>query len=236
LHSTLKALYLSQKTEHKTHQVALMRINDSLHQLQGQVGVNLAKVRREGTVSTREVAGDSQVSPMHWRSRHYALPLGQIVASHNSVSGKKSNCPNVYHSTLTFTPPSWLSSVALHWDFDICKVVGGLSRLTLSLTPIRYNPSPELKAAITNFDIPELQRLFREGIARPTDHIVLRRPVSLLEVRLQPYVNATMFHNLFHRMIRPLLRGWRSRIVAMNLLRCTDFFSRRAVSRMIPCK
>jgi hypothetical protein len=120
---------------------------------------------------------------MDCRNRHYAFPLGQIVISQKSISRKKSNRPNVYRSSLTFTPPSWLSSVTLRWDFETRKVVGGgLPKLTLSLTPVRCNPDPELKAAIVNFDISQLQRLFREGIARPTDHVVIRRPVSLLEV------------------------------------------------------
>ena len=125
--------------------------------------------------------------------------LGQIAISQKPASGKKSNRPNVYRSSVTFTPPSWLSSVALRWDFEIRKVLGcGLPKLTLSLTPVRYNPDPELKAAIVNFDILQLQRLFREGIARPTDHVVIRKPVSLLEVGFLALYERELVHNLFN--------------------------------------
>lgn len=57
-----------------------------------------------------------------------------------------------------------------------------LPQITISLSPIRYNSNRELKAVITNFDIAGLQRLFRTGLARPTDYVLDRRPISLLEV------------------------------------------------------
>jgi hypothetical protein len=178
-------------------------MNDSVAKLQGQIGVGFVGARRGRRFRTREVADGSEISATRWSSRHYAFPFGQIATSHNFVFGKSSNHPNIHHSTLTFIPPPWLSYLALHWEFCIRKFVGGLPRMTVSLSAVRYNPSPQLKAAITNFDVPELQRLFQEGLARPTDQVVFRRPIPLLEVSYPSHLDATVLYNFIHAMIRP---------------------------------
>ena len=184
VYATLLHLCSTQNMELQVHRT-------SLWQLQGQVVYNLTRVHREGIASFRDVAADSHISPWNGRSRHFALPPGQIAVIQKTVSGRKPDSPKMHHASLTFTPPSWLSSVSIRWDLDVRTVVGGLPRLSLSLSPVHYNPSPELKAATINFDVVELQRLFHEGIARPTDQVMLRRPVSLLEVSCPP-----SFHKL----------------------------------------
>ena len=130
------------------------------------------------------VARDAQFPRAYRKTYLYLGLFGQVTSSHSITAGKRSNGPYLYHSTFTFIPPSWLSTLVLHWDLQINSVLNRPPRLSFSLSPIRYNPSQELKAAITTFDLPGLQRLFREGLAQPTDYIVQRRPVSLLEVCL----------------------------------------------------
>ena len=128
------------------------------------------------------VARDAQ-SPRAYRKTYLDLGLfGQVASSRSITAGKKSN--GLFHYTFTFTAPSWLTILVLHWDLQIHGVLNRPPTLSFSLSPIRYNPSQELIAAITTFDLPVLQRLFREGLAQPTDYIVQRRPVSLLEVCL----------------------------------------------------
>ncbi len=133
--------------------------------------------------------------PRTYRKTYLDLGLfGQVASSRSITVGKRSNGPCHYHYTFTFTPPPWLSILVLHWDLHINSVLNRPPRLSFSLSPICYNPSQELKAAITTFDLPKLQRLFREGLAQPTDYIVQRRPVSLLEVCISVVFESSLSH------------------------------------------
>ena len=129
------------------------------------------------------VAKDFQLPSAHRRKCTDLMLLGKVLSSNTFVARKGSSGPSI-HCTFTFIPPPWLSHLVIHWDVRIYKTVSSLPRITLSLSPIRCNPSQELKAAITRFDVMGLQRLFREGLARPTDYIFDRRPISLLEVSI----------------------------------------------------
>ena len=159
-------------------------IDSRLVHLQQRLGADATMMRGGRSVQDNFVARDAQF-PGAYRKTYLDLGLfGQVASSRSITAGKRSNGPYHYHSTFTFTPPPWLSTLVLHWDLQIHSVFDRAPRLSLSLSPIRYNPSQDLKAAITTFDISGLQRLFREGLAQPTDYIVQRRPVSLLEVCL----------------------------------------------------
>ena len=108
--------------------------------------------------------------------------FGQVVTSCRPTSRQRSRRRSFYHFTYTFVPPMWLSNMILHWDLRLQKMLHSPPRISLSLVPIRYNPSRELKAAVIDLDTSKLHRLFRDGLAHPTDHIVQRRPITLFEV------------------------------------------------------
>lgn len=147
------------------------------------------------------VARDAQFPRAYRKTYLYLGLFGQVTSSRSITAGKRSNGPYHYHSTFTFIPPSWLSTLVLHWDLQINSVLNRPPRLSVSLSPVRYNPSQELKAAITTFDLPGLQRLFREGLAQPTDYIVQRRPVSLLEVCLPVKLESGLSHFSFRHLL-----------------------------------
>ena len=147
------------------------------------------------------VARDAQL-PRAYRKIYLYLGLfGQVASSRSITTGKRSNGPYHFHSTFTFIPPSWLSRLVLHWDLQIDSVLNRTPRLSFSLSPVRYNPNKELKAALTTFDLPGLQRLFREGHTQPTDYIVQRRPVSLLEVCLPISLESGLSHFSFRHLL-----------------------------------
>ena len=120
--------------------------------------------------------------------------FGRVASSRSINAGKRLNDLYHFHATFTFVPPSWLSILVLRWDLRMNTVLHRPPKLSFSLSPVHYNPSQELKAAITTFDLPGLQRLFREGLARPTDYIVQRTPVSLLEVCLPVTIESGLSH------------------------------------------
>lgn len=140
------------------------------------------------------VARDAQF-PHAYRKTHLDLGLfGQVASSRSMTAGNRSNGPYHYHSTFTFTPPLWLSTLVLRWNLQIISAFNRPPRLSISLSPIAYNPNQDLKAAIITFDLPGLQRLFREGLAQPTDYIVQRSPVSLLEVCIPDNFESGLSH------------------------------------------
>lgn len=96
--------------------------------------------------------------------------------------GRWSNESKTRHYCFTFVPPSWLSRLIIHWDLQLYQSASGFPSMTLRLSPLVCNTNPRLKAAINQFDVGNLQSLFRGGLARPTDYIFHRRPMTLLEV------------------------------------------------------
>jgi hypothetical protein len=88
---------------------------------------------------------------------------------------------STYH--LTFIPPRWFSTLILQWKFRLRYENHGFPAVGISLSPIRYNSHPVLVKAVKSCDVMELQKLFRHGLARPNDYLLLRRrPMLLLEV------------------------------------------------------
>ena len=152
------------------------------------------------------------------------------MSSHNLVTSKESNEPTVRHLSFTFIPPPWISRIVLHWNLQIQKTLSGLPKISVSLSPLRYNANQKLKAAVTSFDIPGLQRVFREGLARPTDYILQRKPISILEVCWQASIKV----NAFNINGRYLLHERISRTT--KLLQCTGIYSKKAVAMATPCK
>ncbi len=181
IHSNLTALCSSQNFERKLCQGALTTIEYRLCDLQGQLGVDTVTMRRRD-VGKSVVAKNLQLPSTYRRNCIDLMLLGKVISSCNLTARRGSSGRTVCHCSFTFIPPPWFSHLVLHWDLQIRRTVSNFPGMTVSLSPIRYNPSRELKAAVTNFDIPGLQRLFREGLARPTDYVFHRRPISLLEV------------------------------------------------------
>ena len=189
MNSRLELFYSSHNDIRTFHQDKLTNIEDRLIYLQKRLGIDTTAVRGERSAQDIIYIRGTQV-PRAYRKTYLNLGLlGQVASSRIVTAGKRLNEPYHYQSTFTFIPPSWLSILVLHWDLQINMVLNRHPRLSFSLSPICYNPSQELKAAIITFDLPELQRLFREGLAHPTDYIVQRRPVSLLEVCLPSILN-----------------------------------------------
>lgn len=195
IHSSLAALCSSQDSERKNCQGALTTIEHRLCDLQAKLGVDAITMRR-GDVGKSILTKNFQLPATYQRNYTDLMLLGKLISSRNLVATKGPNGSTVFHWTLTFIPPSWFSHLVLHWDILIQRAVSNYPRITMSLSPIRYNASRELKAAIANLDISGLQRLFREGLARPTDFVLYRRPITILEVSFPNSVN-TIYLILF---------------------------------------
>ena len=182
--SRLESFCSSQSNIRAFHQDKFITIEDRLIHLQQRLSADTTTVRGGRSAQDDVVARDPQFSCALRRTYLDLGIFGQIASSRSIDAGKRLSRPNHYQSTFTFIPPSWLSALVLQWDIQIKNVLNRPPRLSISLSPIRYNPSQELKDAITTFDLPVLQQLFQEGLAHPTDYIIQRRPVSLLEVCL----------------------------------------------------
>lgn len=187
IHSSLKRLNKSQSAEHEVQIKALTRVESQLLELQDQLKGETVGIPKEGVV--RSVgAGKCQVSCIYQKRQTYYLPFGTIITG-RPMFGRWSDGSRTRHCTFTFVPPPWLSRLIIHWELQLNRITSGFPSMTMRLSPIVYNTSPRLKAAINRFDVGELQSLFREGLARPTDYIFHRRPMTLLEVSYLVLVN-----------------------------------------------
>lgn len=170
-----RSIYQSKSANHESH---LGKLQEQLY---------FEKPVPDGVYNTRErVVTANMQSPCPRRKSYVDLLIfGQISSSCRATARQGSRWPSINHLTYTFIPPAWLSYLVLHWDLHIHKTFNRPPKISLSISPIRYNPSRELKAAVTRFDTLGLRRLFQEGHAHPKDYIVQRRPVTLLEVGLE---------------------------------------------------
>lgn len=180
IHSGLKRLSTSQNAEHEVQIKTLTRMEGQLVELHDQLKGEVASMPKRGFV--RSVGADnSQFSGIYHKRQTYYLPFGKLVTG-RPMFGRWSDESQTRHCTFTFVPPSWLSRLIIHWDLQLYKTASGLPSMTMRLSPLVCNSNPRLKAAINQFDVGELQSLFRGGLARPTDYIFYRRPMTLLEV------------------------------------------------------
>ncbi|KAF2465913.1 uncharacterized protein BDR25DRAFT_396019 [Lindgomyces ingoldianus] len=113
------------------------------------------------------------------------LPFGVTASSSTVFYNHEDRKPGLQASLnyrLTFIPPRWLSSLILQWEFRFNDEKSRFPALGVFLTPIRYNSDPRLIKAIKSCDAAQLRELFRSGIARADDYVLMRRrPVLLLE-------------------------------------------------------
>ncbi|KAH8884415.1 hypothetical protein GQ53DRAFT_770994 [Thozetella sp. PMI_491] len=112
-------------------------------------------------------------------SRKFLLPFGTVLV----VSNIADHAPTGSSSRIRyhFVPPRWLGNTSLEWDFRLQQVQGQWPSLSAGLTPITYNPHPELRSAVKKFDAEKLRGLMRHGLVRPSDYALIdKRPVTLL--------------------------------------------------------
>src|SRR5579862_7049125 len=193
--SSLLNLHSSQNIHHRLHQSTLVSIDGRLREMQGRLGLGAVHPGRapsskhRGSAGNQAIASHCDAAVVARRAHRFSLPFWKVITTYNSTAVEKGSHSHQARHTLAFIPPRWLSYVVLQWELRMCRGIdGGLLGMALSLTPVSYNPNPEFKAAITNFDIAALRGLFRDGIARSTDHVLLRKPMSLLEVGFRPHV------------------------------------------------
>ena len=180
IHSGLERLNTYQNADHGVQIKTLMRMEGQLIELQDQLKGEMVGMPKRGLV--RGVGmGNGQFSGVYHKRQTYYLPFGKMVTG-RPMFGRWSNKSQTRRCTFTFVPPSWLSRLIIHWDLQLYRTASGLPSMTMRLSPLVCNTNPRLKAAINQFDIGELQSLFRGGLARPTDVIFHRRPMTLLEV------------------------------------------------------
>ena len=115
--------------------------------------------------------------------KKYSSPLGNLLVKYEVVREVDGTRESQHRCSLIFVPPRWLGSAALGWEFRAshsasCRLPG----LGISLSPMVYNRSPELRSAIVKFDVEMVMRLMRSGAARLSDYLPDKKPVTLLEV------------------------------------------------------
>ena len=187
---------------HGRHQSQLISLARIEHMLQDQLEIGLFQQRiKNSTNRSRRRSGFNPAAgaTVYWSYKSYSLPIGSLQVEDSrmcqSNSSEGSSVQEFAESKvkIKFGPPRWMSSIALEFALEFrhnCH--GSWPGLSVSLTPFTVNYNPLLSKAIEEGDVAGLQKLFRDGLARPTDYVPecgfwSYGPMSLLEVGSKSY-------------------------------------------------
>ena len=186
---------LSNHESYHLQQTSMTRIE---HMLQDQLEIgSFQQSTKPLTNRSRRRSGFNPAAgaTVYWSYKSYSLPIGSLQVEDSRIFQSNSSEGSSVHESreskvkITFAPPRWLSSVMLQFSMEILQNLhSSLPGFSVNLTPFTVNYNPLLSKAIREDDVAGLQKLFRDGLARPTDYIPLfyrvfrRGPVSLLEV------------------------------------------------------
>ena len=168
--------------------------HNATHALLSQVGGHLQQILRDrvtfGSVRERALSSfdcgrksnssaTTKEVPVFWERHSYCLPIGTLqldVSKRQEITcSTKSTLEDRMKSkiTATFVPPRWLSSFAIKYAIVVnYSLNGNYWRHSMNLDPMTVNHNPIFIKAVENCDVKGVQKSFREGLARPTDHII----------------------------------------------------------------
>ena len=114
-----------------------------------------------------------------WRSNSHYLLFGRLyVLLHGSRKARHMTQEVVREEmhleiSVNFVASKWLSKLAISFMAKIyCDCISREWKLGANLKPIVYNSDPSFIAAVRARDVEGLRKVFRMGMARPTDYIV----------------------------------------------------------------
>ena len=200
--SGLVAASSSSSEDHKTTHAMLSQCQGQLQQMIrnhvtfGTVGnsVRLSRPRaRHSNAITK--------TTVFWEYSSYRMPIGLLTIRLNGSRKSKSPARSIQQVctesdiAIQFLPPRWLSKFAINYSMKLSyDLMSDQWRWGATLNPLTVNDNPIFIHAVSNFDVKGVQRSFAEGLARPTDYILLRRFElrPWYEVRLQSISNNDM--------------------------------------------
>ena len=198
--SQLVSVDSSNHERHCSQQMSLARIE---HILQDQVRISSFEACTSSTKPTthrrrwRSGLGPTMAAAIFWSYQSYSLPIGllQLCVSRTRQS-RSSGGSSVQESeqsriSISFAPPRWLSSIMLRFAVDFRHNLDtSWPDLSVNLTPFTVNYNPLLPQVIEAHDVAGLQKLFVNGLARPTDYLPGNYggvPVSIFDVWFETY-------------------------------------------------
>ena len=181
VHSSLVAASSSSSEDHKATHAMLNEFQGQLqkvlrnHVTFGPVGntVRLSTLRARALNTITEAT-------VFWKYSSYRMPIGllKISLSENrqSRSSGRSTLQVCTESVIAiqFVPPRWLSVVALNYSLKLSyDLIGDQWRWGATLNPLTVNYNPFFIDAVNNLDVEGVRRSFAEGLARPTDYLLI---------------------------------------------------------------
>ena len=177
------AASFNQEGHESTH--AMLRQQETLMQ---RLGNHLALRGSKNCVrspTTRSDIWDSTtpMTTVYWKTLYHSLPIGILCISlyhgRDSKGSEDSKLPESSESSIsvTFVPPKWLTCLAIDYRLKLgYDFISDQWHWGVNLKPLTVNQNPFVIDALKNLDLGAIQKLFREGLIRPTDYVLRNVP------------------------------------------------------------
>ena len=196
VHSSLITASSSSAEEHKTTHAILNQCQGQLQQILrdritfGKVGHSIY------SPPTRPKALNSATTEttVFWGYSFHRLPIGMLqICLHQTRRREKlkRSAAEVCAGSeivVTFVPPRWLSRIAIEYSMSLnWDLISSQWRWGATLRPLTVNYNQFFVNAVHNIDVEGVRKSFAEGLAKPTDYVLLwnRTPWPWYYVGLQ---------------------------------------------------
>ena len=198
VHSSLFAASSSSSEDHKATHAMLNQCQGQLQQVLRNHG-SFRTSENSVRLSTPRARGSDTITKItvFWKNSSYRMPIGllRIILNVSRQSKRSARLtPQVFTESdiaITFVPPRWLSRVAINYSMKL-----GFDSISATLNPLTVNYNPVFMDAVRDVDVEGVRRSFAEGLARPTDCILMWRcdVEPWYRVRLQSISNSDMLN------------------------------------------
>ena len=171
-----------------------LECHDTTHALLGQFGGWLQHIIRNRvtfgspgdsvpTSVPRAKASSKAIveTAVFWKYSVYCMPIGMLtIRLLKTWQSRDPSCSTSQVCTgsdiaLEFVPPWWLSRMAIRYSMKLSSdLLSKQLRLGATLETETVNYNPFFVKAVQSCDVNGVRRSFEEGLARPTDYILVR--------------------------------------------------------------
>lgn len=195
VHSSMISASSSSSEDHKATHAMLIHCQGQLQQVL-RSNVTFGTVGNGKFWSTpRARASDTNTGiTVYWKYYSYRMPIGilriRLSKSQQSQTSSRSAQQIGTESEIAFgfVPPRWLSRVVIAYSMKLkYDLISNQWPWGATLKPLTVNCNPFFLYAVRSFDVEGVRRSFAEGLAQPTDYVLVdyHGPIPWYEVSLE---------------------------------------------------
>lgn len=195
VHSSMITASSSSSEDHKATHAMLIHCQGQLQQVL-RSNVTFGTVGNGKLWSTPRARASNLISEstVFWKYYHYRMPIGTLKIdlrkSRHSQTSSRSTRQIGTESDIAFdfVPPRWLSRVVIAYSMKLkYDLISNQWHWGATLKPLTVNCNPFFLNAVRSLDVEGVRRSFAEGLAQPTDYVLVGydRPIPWYMVSLE---------------------------------------------------